>query len=62
METEGSLEIALEVSRHFGVKHNQAKALISEVANVVSNWKSYALRYGISNKEIYRMASAFLFR
>ncbi|MBN8646400.1 MAG: type II toxin-antitoxin system HipA family toxin [Caulobacterales bacterium] len=59
VETEGNLEIALDVSKHFGLKPDEAKAIISEVKNVVSNWKSYALKYGISNREIERMSSAF---
>lgn len=59
VENEGNLEIALDVSRHFGLKLDEAKSIISEVKNVVLNWKSYALKYGISNKEIERMASAF---
>lgn len=59
VETDGNLEIALDVSRHFGLKLEEAKAIIGEVTNVVTNWKNYALKYGISNKEIERMASAF---
>ena len=59
VETEGNIEIALEVSKHFGLKHEEAKAIINEVKNVVSNWKNYAIKFGISNKEIERMASAF---
>lgn len=59
VETEGNLEIALEVSKHFGLKHDDAKAIVGEVTDVVSSWKNYALKYGISNKEIERMASAF---
>ncbi|WP_240008344.1 type II toxin-antitoxin system HipA family toxin [Pseudaquidulcibacter saccharophilus] len=59
VETEGNLEIALEVSKHFGLKLDEAKNIISEVKNIVSNWKSYALKFGISNKEIERMTSAF---
>lgn len=60
VETEGNLDIALEVSNHFGLKPNEANAIISEVAAVVSNWNSYARKFGLSNKEIERMASAFL--
>ena len=59
VETEGNLEIALEVSIHFGLKIDEAKIIINEVKNVVSNWKNYALKYGISNKEVERMSSAF---
>ncbi len=59
VETEGNLEISLEVSKHFGLKLDEAKAIINEVKNVVSSWKNYANKFGISNKEIERMASAF---
>lgn len=59
VETEGNLDIALDVAAHFGLKHEGAKAIISDVTKVVSSWKRYATKFGISNKEIERMASAF---
>ncbi|MEN9856484.1 MAG: hypothetical protein RL186_516 [Pseudomonadota bacterium] len=59
VEIEGNLDIALEVSSHFGLKLNEAKAMIGDVAAVVRNWRIYAETFGIPKKQRERMASAF---
>lgn len=54
-----SLELALEVAEEFGLKPNQAKAVVREVCAAVAQWKPTAKQMGIIDKAIAKMASAF---
>jgi serine/threonine-protein kinase HipA len=54
-----SIELALEVASHFGVKPDKAKSMIREVGTAVSRWRKVAAATGLSNSESERMASAF---
>jgi serine/threonine-protein kinase HipA len=54
-----SLDLALQVAAHFGVKAGSAKRIAREVGNAVSHWRETAASTGISDREIDRMASAF---
>ncbi len=54
-----SLELALEVAEEFGLKPNQAKAVVREVCGAVAQWKQTAKQYGINDKAMAKMASAF---
>jgi serine/threonine-protein kinase HipA len=54
-----SLELALEVAQHFGVKSEKAKAIAREVGTVVAGWRGIADAMGLTSKEIDRMSSAF---
>jgi serine/threonine-protein kinase HipA len=54
-----SLDLALQVAAHFGVKVSDAKRIAREVGNAVSHWREAAAARGISDREIDRMASAF---
>jgi serine/threonine-protein kinase HipA len=60
-ETDGSasLDLALEVAAHFGLKHRDARAIVREVGNAVWRWRDVAASLGLSKDEIERMASAF---
>jgi serine/threonine-protein kinase HipA len=54
-----SLELALQVSSHFGVKPDKAKDIAREVGKAVARWRETAEATGLSASEIERMASAF---
>lgn len=54
-----SLDIALSVADHFGLKQKEARGIAAEVGNSVINWRDIAAGAGISKAEISRMASAF---
>ena len=54
-----SLDLAFEVSPHFGVKPDRAKAVVRDVGEVVARWRETAAAIGLSPNEIERMASAF---
>jgi serine/threonine-protein kinase HipA len=54
-----SLELALEVAQHFGLKPDAARNIAAEVRAAVANWHAVAKALGLSRNEIDRMASAF---
>ena len=54
-----SLELALQVAEHFGVKPDAARNIVTEVRAPVRNWHVAAKSVGLSRDEIDRMASAF---
>jgi serine/threonine-protein kinase HipA len=54
-----SLDLALEVAPHFGVKPDKANDIVREVGKAVSHWRETAVATGLTNKEIERMGSAF---
>lgn len=54
-----SLDLALNVARHFGVKPKAAKSIAMEVGKAVIHWRREAASLGLSSSEIDRMSSAF---
>jgi serine/threonine-protein kinase HipA len=54
-----SLDLAYQVAEHFGLKPDQARAIVSEVGAAVKNWRATAKGLRLSAAEIDRMASAF---
>lgn len=54
-----SIDLALSVIDDFRINKTRAKEIIKEVTEVVSQWQAVAARFGLSKKEIDRMASAF---
>ena len=54
-----SLDVALDAARHFGLRPAEARAIVTEVAAAVANWRDEARALGLTSKEIERMASAF---
>jgi serine/threonine-protein kinase HipA len=54
-----SLELAMDVADHFGVKPNDARTIIGEVHRAVSDWQEIASSFGLKRREIERMATAF---
>ena len=54
-----SLELALEVADHFGVAAADAGRIVTEVQMAVRTWRDVASRFGLSRREIERMATAF---
>ncbi|MGD9591187.1 MAG: type II toxin-antitoxin system HipA family toxin, partial [Candidatus Berkiella sp.] len=55
----GTIDLAMSVVNYFGLSLKQAKNIVSEVAKAVSCWRKEAKKFGISNRETDRMASAF---
>jgi len=58
-DSTASLDLALEVAGHFGVKPNKARSIVREVGQAVAHWREVAATVGLGNREIDRMASAF---
>src|SRR5204863_4518166 len=60
-ETDGSasLDLALEVAAHFGLKPHAARKIVREVGSAVLRWRDVAASLGLSKDEIERMSSAF---
>jgi serine/threonine-protein kinase HipA len=54
-----SLELALEVAGHFGLKPKAARQVIREVHDAVRDWRKVAKSFGLKVKEIERMSTAF---
>ncbi|MGO4871631.1 MAG: type II toxin-antitoxin system HipA family toxin [Roseiarcus sp.] len=54
-----SLDLALAVAPHFGVKPNKARSIVREVGAVVARWRETASAIGLAANEVERMASAF---
>ncbi len=54
-----SIDLALSVIDDFRVKKARALEILKEVASAVSNWRSVASQFGLTKREIDRMASAF---
>ena len=54
-----SLELALEVADHFGLKPDDARRVVGEVYRAVRDWRDVARSFGLARSEIERMATAF---
>jgi serine/threonine-protein kinase HipA len=54
-----SLGIALSVAPRFGIKREDARGIVTEVAAAVGRWTSVAKAFKLKSSEIDRMASAF---
>jgi serine/threonine-protein kinase HipA len=54
-----SLDLALKVAPHFGVKPDRANLIAHEVGAAVAGWRGTAKATGLFANEIERMASAF---
>lgn len=61
-DTTASIDLALEVASHYGLKGDEAAAIVAEVGKAVAGWKTTASSLGLSAKEIERMDSAFRLR
>lgn len=59
LDLTASLELALEVAGHFGLRAEGARAVVAEVHASVRGWREEAARFGIGSAEIERMATAF---
>lgn len=60
-DTSASLEIAMSVAKEFCLDKEEALLIIKEVASSVKEWRSVALKCGLSKQECDRMASAFVY-
>jgi serine/threonine-protein kinase HipA len=58
-DTTASIELAFESSEYFMMEKDEARAIASDVARAVNNWKEVAADLGISSRETKRMSSAF---
>lgn len=54
-----SIALALYVIDEFRIKKTRAFEIIEEVSLAVSKWRSVATQFGLTTREIERMASAF---
>lgn len=54
-----SIELALSQAELFGLRLSDANVIISEVGQVVAEWRSVARQVGQTDKQIDRMSSAF---
>jgi serine/threonine-protein kinase HipA len=59
LDVTASLDLALEVAGHFGLRAEGARKVVSEVHAAVRGWREVAARFGIGNAEIERLATAF---
>jgi serine/threonine-protein kinase HipA len=59
VDNTASLDLAMDVAAHFGVKAKVAKTIAKEVGKAVSHWRQEAASLGLSKNEIERMSSAF---
>lgn len=55
----GSIDLAYEVAAYFETGPAEAKKIVREVAKAVSNWRKFAVEFGVAKREIDRMATAF---
>ena len=53
-------DLALEIAPYFRLDDKEANNVLNNIRHVVSKWRGYAKRNGISNAEIESMAPAFL--
>lgn len=58
-DSTASIDLALSVIDEFRIKKTRAIEIIKEVATAVQDWRSVSTHFGLSKKEIDRMASAF---
>ena len=58
--SEGSLDLALDVASHFQLEMKEAKDIIIEVKMAISLWREEARKLNLSESAIERMMSAFL--
>lgn len=54
-----SLELALEVADHFGIRPSDARTIVGEVHYAVRDWQDVARSFGLKRREIEQMATAF---
>jgi serine/threonine-protein kinase HipA len=54
-----SIELALAVSRDFGVREKEARTVVRDVAGAVQQWRYVASDFQLTAAECDRMASAF---
>jgi serine/threonine-protein kinase HipA len=56
----GSIELALSVAKDFRLEQQDALKIIKEVSLAVTQWRKFAIAFGLSKQECDRMSSAFL--
>jgi len=55
-----SIDLALSQAALFGLSLADARTIVAEVGQAVSTWRDVSKTMGVSEKEIDRMASAFV--
>ena len=58
-DTTASIDLAMSVTPYFGLSMKGARDILKQVVTAVSRWREEALRIGVRQEEIARMASAF---
>jgi serine/threonine-protein kinase HipA len=54
-----SLDVALSMARQCGLKLDEAREIVGEVQAAVAHWRASATSYGLTARDVARMASAF---
>lgn len=54
-----NLELAMEVAGYFRIESDEARAIITQIKEAVSDWQSIATEFGISRNEQEAMSPAF---
>lgn len=58
-DASASIELALAVSRDFGVREKDARMVVRDVAGIVQQWRQVASEFQLTAAECDRMATAF---
>jgi serine/threonine-protein kinase HipA len=58
-DTSASVDTALSVARHFGLKGGEARMIAGEVGQATKDWRQHAKALGLAAREIDAMSSAF---
>ena len=54
-----SIDVALGMARHCGLKLDDAQEIVGEVQAAVTHWRASATSYGLNARDVARMATAF---
>lgn len=58
-EGNSNIDKALDVVEYFEISEDQGKKIISDIVEIVTNWKNIARNYGLSGSDISNMIPAF---
>jgi serine/threonine-protein kinase HipA len=58
-DTRASVDTLMDVAQHFRLEHNDALAILAEVARATTRWHTVASKHGLRPRDIEEMAPAF---
>lgn len=53
-------ETAMQVTKEFRLKKEEAQSIIKDIASAVKQWRTVASQFGLSKQECDKMSSAFI--